>query len=244
MNRKDMKMKDLCADERPMEKMRDKGVFSLSNAELIAILLGSGTRSMNAVDVARELLKSGGEQLGAVSSMSLDALKGISGIGKNKAARVTAAFELGRRCAAEEATGGTCRLNSSDSVFRIMYPQMKNLKREECWLIMLNRANVLIYKEQISIGGEDSTAIDYKAIAIRCLEKKASAAILVHNHPSGTPIPSKADIEVTNLIRKTLATCGVNLLDHVIISPGSWYSFADEVVTVKNCREKFCKGEK
>ena len=239
-----MKLKDLCEDERPMEKMRDKGVFSLSNAELIAILLGSGTRSKNAVDLARELLKTAGGGLGSVSGMSLDALKGLSGIGANKASRVTAAFELGRRCAAEEATGQKCQLNSSDTVFRVMYPQMKNLKREECWLIMLNRANILLCKEQISIGNDESTSIDYKAIAIRCLEKKASAAILVHNHPSGTPIPSKADIEVTNLIRKTLATCGVNLLDHVIISPGSWYSFADEVVTVKNCREKFCKGEK
>lgn len=237
-------MKDLCRDERPREKMLSKGVFSLSNSELLAVLLRSGTSRMNVVDVARELLRSVDGKLGVISTMSIDRLCGTHGIGTDKACSIAAAFELGRRCAEEEAFDIKDNLTSSDKVFRLMLPQMKNLNREECWILMLNRGNRLLGKEMVTSGSMESTMIDYSAIARRCMEKHASALIVVHNHPSGNALPSSADIHATEQLRKTLDTCGVRLLDHVIISSDGWYSFADEEVQSIVRHKKFCRGEK
>ena len=236
----EMKLKDLCRDERPREKMLGKGVFSLSNAELLAVLLRSGTSRMNVVDVAREVRMKGDGKLGRISAMSVEKLCGFHGIGPDKACSIAAAFELGKTCAEEEAFDVKGNLTSSEKVFRLMLPRMKNLDREECWILMLNRMNRLLGKERITTGSMESTLIDNSAIARRCMEKHACATILVHNHPSGSAYPSEADIRSTEQLRRTLDTCGVRLLDHVIISRDSWYSFADESVQSK----KFCLGEK
>ena len=223
-----MKMKDLYADERPREKLIDKGAGSLSNAELLAIILRTGTGQMNTVDVGRELLKSAGGRLNGIASMSVGAMCHIDGIGPSKAATVAAVFELCRRCTYEHIMPDKMPVSSSKAVFRTMYPHMRNLDHEECWVLLLNRANYLISKEKMSSGGFSATIVDTKAILHRALEKKASAIILIHNHPSGNALPGQADIKQTQMLKKALSTCDLQMLDHVIIAGNSYYSFADE----------------
>lgn len=225
-----MKMKDLCRDDRPREKLLDKGARTLSSAELLAILLRTGTEKMNVVEVARELLKSAGSSLHAVSTMSLERLCEISGIGPDKAATVSAAFELGRRSEAERVASDRMTISSPKDVFRLMLPDMRGLEHEEFWIVFLNRANHVIGKERMSVGGLESTTVDTKAVLRRALDRKASGVIMVHNHPSGSALPGRADITQTDLIRKALRVCDIQLLDHVVVADGGWYSFADETL--------------
>lgn len=225
-----MKMKDLCRDDRPREKLLDKGARTLSSAELLAILLRTGTGKMNVVEVARELLRSAGSSLHAVSTMSLERLCEISGIGPDKAATVSAAFELGRRSEAERVASDRMTISSPKDVFRLMLPDMRGLEHEEFWIVFLNRANHVIGKERMSVGGLESTTVDTKAVLRRALDRKASGVIMVHNHPSGSALPGRADITQTDLIRKALRVCDIQLLDHVVVADGGWYSFADETL--------------
>lgn len=223
-----MKMKELCEDERPREKLLSKGASSLSNAELVAILLRTGAGGRNVVDVAREILAVNSNRLGELSAMPAETLCMINGVGPAKAVALAAAFELGRRVAGEAGMESAARLDMPETVFRTMLPIMKNLDHEECWVLFLSRANRLISKERISSGGQDSTVVDKKVIIRRAIEKKSSALILVHNHPSGTALPSTEDIRLTKELHRALDLCGIRLLDHVIISGCSYYSFADE----------------
>ena len=230
-----MKLKELCADEMPREKMIAKGSDALSNTELLAILLRVGRNGKNVIDVARELLVSGGGSLNALSGMSIDRLCTISGIGPGKAATIAAALELGRRAAAESShQGNHPTLSSPKTVFRLMHHQMRHLDHEECWILLLNRSNRLISKERISIGGQDSTIIDNRAIIRKAIDRKATSVILVHNHPSGNAMPSMPDISQTESLHKALKTCDLSLLDHIIIARDSYYSFADEELTERN----------
>lgn len=223
-----MKLKDLCADDRPRERLLEKGVDSLSNAELLAILLRTGTGSMNVVDVARELLKSADGRLGELSSMPIDKICGVRGIGKSKAATIAAAMELGRRLFLESSVLEKKSISSPRAVYRIMIPLLKGLDHEECWVIFLNRANYIIGKERLSVGSLDATIMDVKTVLRRALDKKASGVVLVHNHPSGSAMPGQADIRQTGLLRKALQTCDIHLVDHVVVAEDCWYSFADE----------------
>lgn len=215
-------------DERPREKMMQKGADSLSNAELLAILLRAGTEKMNVIDVARELLKSAGGKLNGVADMSLERLCAINGIGPGKAVTLAAAFELGRRIASEPIIESRTPISSPRTVYRAMLPIMRGLDHEECWVIYLNRANYMIARERISSGGIDSTTLDSRDIARKALEKRASGLIITHNHPSGSALPGTADINATKQLDMTLKTCGISLLDHVVIAEDSYYSFADE----------------
>ncbi len=230
-----MKMKDLYADERPREKMIDKGVRSLSHAELLAILLRTGTGKMNAVEVGHELLKSAEGKLNGIAAMSLEALCRIEGIGPGKATAITAAFELGRRTASEHIIPEKVPISSPRAVFRTMMPLLRGLDHEECWVLFLNRANYILGKEKMSSGGFSATIVDTKAILHRAIEKKAAGIILIHNHPSGNARPGQADIRQTDILRKALATCEIQMIDHVIIAEDNYYSFADE----KLMSEKF-----
>lgn len=223
-----MKLKDLCEDDRPREKMLSKGAAALSNAELLAILLRTGTGRMNAVDVAREMLIRAEGRLEVLASGSIENLCGVSGVGTGKAVTVAAAFELGRRLAEESALSVTSCIDSPAKVCRIMLPYLKGLDHEEFWVMFLNRANRLIAKERLSSGGQDSTVIDKRVVLRRAVERKASGIILVHNHPSGLPAPSVEDVRQTKDIRKALASCDLQVLDHVIIAGNGYYSFADE----------------
>ena len=229
-----MKLKELCMDDRPREKMLDKGPASLSNAELLAIMIRTGTGKMNVVDVARTLLNEAEGRLNAIADMPLEKLCSVSGIGRTKAVTIAAAFELGRRSALELVTHEKVPVNSPKIVFRMMWPLLGGLDHEECWVIFLNRANYVLGKERMSVGGMESTVVDVKAILRRALDRKATGVILVHNHPSGNALPGQADIRQTGILRKALQTCEINLLDHVVIAEDSWYSFADEqLVTEK-----------
>ena len=223
-----MRIKDLCEDERPREKMMAKGADALSNSELLAILLRTGTGRMNVIDVARELIRSGGGKLNGIAAMSADVLCSIEGIGPSKAVTLAAAFELGRRCAQEPITDSRSAITSPKTVFRMMLPTLRGLDHEECWVLFLNRANYLISKEKVSSGGLDSTILDSHSIARKAIEKKASGIIVTHNHPSGSALPGMADINSTKQLQKALKTCDVSLLDHVVIAEDSYYSFADE----------------
>lgn len=229
----DMRLKDLCTDEMPREKMLAKGAVALTDTELLAILLRVGRNGMNVIDVARELLMSGDGTLAGIAEMSIEKLCAINGVGPSKAVAIAAAFELGRRASLKAAldSGGT--LSSPKKVFEIMQPIIRHLDHEECWVLFLNRANRLISKEMISSGGLDSTIIDNKVIIRKAMEKKASAIILVHNHPSGNALPSRADINQTQMLNKALKTCDLSLLDHVIVTRDSYYSFADEELIKK-----------
>ena len=223
-----MKMTELCEDDRPREKMIRSGAAVLSNAELIAVLLRTGTGKMNALDVAREVLRGADGRLAEVAGMSVDRLCHVDGIGPGKAVAVAAAFELGRRIAAEDGVEKLPQMDSPRRVYMTMVPLLRDIRHEECWLLFLNHANRLIGKEMVSKGGMESTSIDKRIILRRVLDRKASGVILVHNHPSGTPYPSVEDIRQTRELGKALASCDLRLVDHVIVSGRSFYSFSDE----------------
>lgn len=223
-----MRLKELCTDEMPREKMLEKGAGALSNTELLAILLRTGRDGQNVIDMARELLQSGDGSLSGIAEMSMEKLCSIRGIGPGKAVTVSAAFELGRRASLKAALDSGGSLSSPQKVFSVMQSIMRDLDHEECWALFLNKANRLISKEMITSGGLDSTIIDNRAIIRKAIDKKASSVILVHNHPSGSPLPSRADISQTQALNKALKTCDLALLDHVIIARDSYYSFADE----------------
>jgi len=230
-----MKMKELNRDDRPREKLLDKGASVLSDAELLAVLLRTGTCGRNAVEVARELLHSADSALSGIAGMSVERLCSINGIGPDKAATLAAAFELGRRSVAEPVVRDKKAVTSPHAVFRMMFPLLRGLDHEECWAIFLNRANYVIGRERMSVGGMDSTVMDAKSILRRAIERKASGVILVHNHPSGSALPGQADITQTGILKRTLASCDVQLVDHVVVAEDSWYSFADETLV----NEKF-----
>jgi DNA repair protein RadC len=154
----------------------------------------------------------------------------VDGIGPGKAVAVAAAFELGRRVAAEDGVEKMPQMDSPRKVYMVMIPLLRDIRHEECWVLFLNHANRLVGKEMISRGGMESTAIDKRIILRRALDRKASGVILVHNHPSGTPYPSVEDIRQTRELGKALASCDLRLVDHVIVSGRSFYSFSDELV--------------
>jgi DNA repair protein RadC len=226
--------------------MLARGADALTNAELLAILLRTGTGGRNVVDVARELLKSCDERLGEMASLSVERLRQVDGIGPGKAVTIMAAIELGRRLASESGMELAVRLDSPAKVYRIMLPLMRDLDHEECWALFLNRSNSLIAKEKMTFGGQDFTLFDKRVIIRRAIERKASSLILVHNHPSGNPYPSIEDINQTKDLHRALSSCGLQLLDHVIVAGASYYSFSDEQVvqgrskkTLKHVAEKF-----
>lgn len=223
-----MKIKDLTEEERPREKMISKGKDALTDVELLAIILRTGTDRMNAVDLARELLRSADGKLNTLAGMSIEGLCRINGIGPSKAITISASFELGRRCAEEAVVESRNAISDPKTVFRMMLPILRGLDHEECWVLYLNRANFLISKEKVSSGGLDSTTLDSRIIVRKAIEKKASGIILVHNHPSGSALPGSADIQSTRQLDKVLKTCELSLIDHVVIASDSYYSFADE----------------
>ena len=214
--------------------MLDKGASALSNAELLAIMLRTGTGELNVVDLARELLKKADGRINEVSSMTIEKLCAIKGIGPGKAVTISAAFELGRRAAAEQVIRNKRPVTAPSDVFRMMLPSLRGLDHEECWVLFLNRANYVIGKERMSVGGMESTIMDTKSILRRAIERKANGVILVHNHPSGNALPGQADIAQTRTLKSALSSCEIQLIDHVVVAEDSWYSFADEqLVTEK-----------
>lgn len=227
-----MKIKELCIDERPREKMLEKGAKNLSNAELIAILLRTGAGKDNAIDVARNLiLRAGGDLIG-LAGMSIETMCCVAGIGSTKAIAVTAAMELGRRYFMQDSKIVKLSITSAEMVYKTMRPILKDIGHEECWVIFLNQANYIIGKEMISLGGLSSTVIDAKIVVKKAIEKQASGIILVHNHPSGSPRPGKADIDATERLKKGLDTFDISVIDHIIICDDRYFSFAEGEVKI------------
>jgi len=225
-----MKILDMCPDERPREKLRLRGAKALSNADLLAILLGSGTGGRSVIDVAQELMVSAGGRLSLLGAMPLERLVSHKGVGEARAVTIAAALELGRRSFEELSVVDKRAITSPELVFQLMLPHLKNLDHEECWILYLNRANFLIGKEMITSGSLESTLIDTGRILRKAIEKQCSYVILVHNHPSGSPRPGQADIYQTEVLRKALSAVGIHLADHVVIAEDTFYSFNEERV--------------
>ncbi|MDD2594864.1 MAG: DNA repair protein RadC [Bacteroidales bacterium] len=214
-------------EERPREKLIAKGKESLTNAELIAIILRSGNKEKTAVDLARELLELSDNKLMALSQFSVEKIKETQGIGDTKAITILAAFELGMRLCSEIPESIPLIHSSADAV-QIISPYLRTLQHEECWVMFLNKANKLIGKEKISQGGISSTVIDIKIIVKKAVEKLASSIILVHNHPSGSPYPGEQDRKQTAALKEAASYFDISLLDHIIIAGNKFYSFSDE----------------
>ncbi|MCD8207632.1 MAG: DNA repair protein RadC [Bacteroidales bacterium] len=225
-----MKMKDWCADERPREKMLGKGAQALGNAELLAILLRTGTQNFNVMDVAHQLLALVGGSLTRASRLTVEELCRVEGIGPGKAVTIVAALELGKRLCAEPPEDNSKIIKGSSDVYRELIPIMKGLQREECWMFFLARNNRIITKERLSIGSQNNTVVDIKSVVRRAIDTHACSVVVAHNHPSGDPRPGRSDIDLTAGIRRALETFEVNLLDHVVFADGSFYSFADDSV--------------
>jgi DNA repair protein RadC len=214
-------------EDRPREKLLLKGKAALSDAELIAILLGSGTVSLNAVELARQILGSVGNNLHQLARLSVKDLEKFKGIGEAKAITIVAALELGRRRKESEKPERQAITGSQDA-FEAMRPLLMDLPHEEFWIMLLNRANVVISKTRISSGGIAGTIADPKLIFKLALEHLASAIILFHNHPSGNPSPSQADRELTHKLKEGGKLLDIQVLDHLIVCDQHYKSFADE----------------
>lgn len=220
-------LKSWAVRERPREKVLANGIQNLSDAELLAILLGSGTRNRTAVDLARQILGEVEYNLQELGRQSISDLQKIKGIGPAKAIAILAAMELGRR------RTGTLHvekvsIKSSESVFSLFHALMGDLEHEEFWLLMLNRANRVIGRFKASQGGLSGTVIDTRIILKKALENLASSIIVCHNHPSGNKQPSDADVKITEKLKKAAEILEIKLLDHIIIADKSYFSFADE----------------
>ncbi|MDJ1466259.1 DNA repair protein RadC [Cytophagaceae bacterium DM2B3-1] len=214
-------------EDRPREKLLLKGKAALSDAELIGILLGSGTVSLSAVDLAKQILSSVDNNLTSLAKLSIKDLEKFKGIGEAKAITIVAALELGRRRKDSELPQRQV-ITSSKDVFTIMHSHLLDLLHEEFWVVLLNRSNVVMKKVQISVGGVSGTVADPKLIFKTALENLASSIILVHNHPSGNLKPSQADKDLTHKLKEAGKYLEIPVLDHVIITEKSYFSFADE----------------
>lgn len=220
-------IKEWKEDERPREKLLAKGAESLSDAELLAIIISSGTQNESALDISRKILASGDNNLREISRLRYSNLSSVKGVGPSKAAALLAVFELHKRlmlCKGKNLS----KINSSEYAAKAISPMLRDLGHEECWVLYLNRANKLVAKERVSAGGISSTIVDVKMIIRSALEKLASSIILVHNHPSGNPAPGENDKIQTKIIRKAASFFDITLLDHIIIAGDSYFSFADD----------------
>lgn len=213
-------------DDRPREKMMLKGRNALSNAELLAIILSSGTRKKSAVELAQEILNSCNNNLRELSKKTKSELCHFDGVGDAKAITIMAAMELARRRDTEN-TVAKPKIASSESAYDVLKPLLTDLFHEEFHVIYLNRANVLISIELISIGGVSGTMADTKIIYRKALETKASSIILAHNHPSGNCKPSESDIKLTKNLIYTGRILQIPVIDHLILTDTEYYSFAD-----------------
>ncbi|MER2996546.1 RadC family protein [Pontibacter populi] len=222
-----LNIKTWAEEDRPREKLLLKGKAALSDAELIAILIGSGTPKLTAVDVAKLILSAVNNDLNELARLSVKDLMKHKGIGEAKAITIVSALELGRRRKETAATAKT-QITCSTDIYNYIKPQLLDLPHEEFWIILLNRANIVMNKESISAGGVAGTVADPKIIFKKALEQLASSVILVHNHPSGNTKPSAADISLTKKMKEAGLFLDLPILDHIIFTNTDYYSFADE----------------
>ncbi|NLP58791.1 DNA repair protein RadC [Lutibacter sp. B1] len=224
---KGMSIKSWAEDDRPREKLLLKGKTALSDAELIAILIGSGSKNESAVDLSKRILASIDNNLNKLGKLSVSELQKFKGIGEAKAISIITALELGRRRRLEQALE-LPKITSSKAVFEIMQPLIGELQHEEFWIVYLNNSNKVLFKEQLSKGGLTGTLVDVRLVFKKAIELFATAIILCHNHPSGKLNPSNADKTITNKLKLAGETLDIKVLDHLIITENAYFSFADE----------------
>ncbi|WP_299519347.1 DNA repair protein RadC [Winogradskyella sp.] len=222
-----LSIKKWSQDDQPREKLRDKGKIVLSDAELVAILIGSGSREESAVDLCKRILASVDHNLNALGKLSIKQLMEFKGIGEAKAITIAAALELGRRRRLEDASI-LKKITSSRTVYEIMQPILGELPHEEFWILYLNNSNKILHKNQLSKGGITGTLVDVRLVLKNALEVGATSLILCHNHPSGTLKPSQADKDITQKLKSAAQSLDIKVLDHLIITEKAYFSFADE----------------
>ena len=219
-------MKDWTVEDRPREKFVSQGKSVLSTAELLGILIGTGSTNQSALDLSKEILNHVGHDLNTLARLGPVELTHIKGIGTAKAVRICAAMELARR-KLENQTELKQHIKSSDQAFQIILPKLIDLHHEEFWLILLNRSNLVIRLVRISSGGIHGTVVDPKLIFKHALDYRASGMILAHNHPSGNTKPSRQDRELTGKLVQAAKYLDISLFDHIIVGDKTYYSFAD-----------------
>ncbi|MBC7390736.1 MAG: DNA repair protein RadC [Opitutaceae bacterium] len=222
-----MKITDWAETERPREKLLERGINALTDAELIAILIGSGTVSMSAVDLSREILSSVNNDLYKLSALSIKDLQKFKGIGEAKAISIVSALELGRR-RKEKETIEKPRILCSKDAYEILKPDLTFLPYEEFWVILMNRANYVLKKVKIGQGGISETTADLRLAFKAAIDNLATTVLIAHNHPSGNLNPSNSDKELTRRFKESGKMLEITLADHLIITDRGYFSFADE----------------
>ena len=220
-------IKSWAQDDQPREKLRSKGRRALSDAELLAIVIGSGNRGESAVKLSKRILSSVDNNLNALGKLDVEDLMKFKGIGKAKAISIVATLEIGRRRRSEEVLKLT-QVTSSRSVFNALHPLLGELPHEEFWIVYLNNSNKIIGKEQSSKGGMTSTIVDSRIIMKTAIRLGATGLILAHNHPSGALRPSESDKLITKKLKRAGEILDIKVLDHLILTQESYFSFADE----------------
>lgn len=226
-NSENFSIKKWSLDDRPREKLLHKGKDALSDAELVAILIGSGSRNESAVALSKRILASVDHNLNALGKLSVGQLMKFKGIGEAKAVSIAAATELGRRRQSDKAEEPT-KITGSNAVFRLLQPILGELPHEEFWILYLNNSNKVLHKHQLSKGGMTGTLVDVRLVLKLALERGAVSLILAHNHPSGGLRPSQADKDITTKLKVAAASLDIKVIDHLIITENSYFSFADE----------------
>lgn len=226
-NSKHINIKALAEDDRPREKLLSLGRHTLSDAELIAIVLGSGNREETAVQLAQRMLSDNQNNINQLAKLSIGDYKRYKGVGVVKAINIAAAFELGRR-RTDSSTIEKVKITSSNTAYNLFQKRLSDLPHEEFWILILNRANQVIKEENISKGGISGTVVDVRLICKSAIENNASGIVMAHNHPSGQIVPSEQDKQITAKLKEALKLFGISLLDHIIIGDRKYYSFSDE----------------
>lgn len=214
-------------EDRPREKMMQKGAGVLSDAELLAILIGSGSQGESAVELMRRVLSACNNNLNDLGKWECADFSKYKGFGSAKSTKVMAALELGKRRKVQEVKERV-QIMCSNDIYHIFHPMLCDLPQEEFWVLLLNQSNKMIDKIRISTGGIDGTYADVRSILREAILQRATGLALVHNHPSGNPTPSLGDTRVTRTVHEGAQTMNIRLMDHVIICDGKYYSFADE----------------
>jgi DNA repair protein RadC len=224
---KNLTIKSWALDDRPREKLLSKGKNALSDAELVAILIGSGNKNESAVGLSKRILQSVNGSINELSKLSVEKLCEFNGIGEAKAITIITALELAKRKQLE-ASLIKPKINSSKSVFNLMQPIIGDLPHEEFWVLYVNNSNTVLAKSQISKGGLTATVVDVRLILKKAIELASVGLVVCHNHPSGKLTPSEADKQLTQKLKNASATLDIKLLDHLIITEKDYFSFADE----------------
>ena len=214
-------------DDRPREKYLSKGKHALSDAELLAIIIGSGSREESAVSLCQKMLQMAGNNLQSLGRWTTYDLMQIKGIGTAKALAIASAMELGRRRRVEDAVAQK-KISNSESAYELLQPIIGELPHEEFWIIYLNNSNKVIQTQQLSKGGVTGTLVDVRMIFKEAIQLGAIAIILAHNHPSGTITPSDADKKLTIKLQKAGEQLDIKVLDHLVVTSNAYFSFGDE----------------